>query len=318
MNCVKSVTIKANLTGKELTEAIRQAQVIDTFKVCGLDLTKDECNWLVGLHDNKADLPLFSRKVSDGYLRHCFREKCPYYGDGLPNRPGDTRWHEHWDINTYYVADTTEGVVALGYIIEQAEKALKAKIMYLKIGEYYTPLKTLAELARIWRESTIELGLFKDERNVKGIGQDGSVVLYKQQGITFTTDDGHNVCRLYTQLEGGDIKTGVWPWNSSELVITGIKPAMADIKIKETKPMKHETPDTQVPETQEKPQNRTLEPFDPIKADAAAKDFQADLAAILNDGNRASDLCTLFSRYYLKAGHKRLGRVLVTIAKGGK
>jgi len=314
MNCVKSVTIKAKLTGKELTEAIRQAQVIDTFKVCGLDLTKDECNWLVGLHDNKADLPLFSRKVSDGYMRCCYRDECDFTApEGEPyNR------HEHWDINTYYVADTTEGMVALGYIIEQAKKALKAKIMYLKIGEYYTPLKTLAELARIWRESTIELGLFKDERNVKGIGQDGSVVLYKQQGITFTTDDGHNVCRLYTQLEGGDIKTGVWPWNSSELVITGIKPAMADIKIKETKPMKHETPDTQVPETQGKPQNRTLEPFDPIKADAAAKDFQADLAAILNDGNRASDLCTLFSRYYLKAGHKRLGRVLVTIAKGGK
>ena len=71
-------------------------------------------------------------------------------------------------------------------------------------------------------------------------------------------------------------------------------------------------------DTPEKPQNRTLEPFDPIKADAAAKDFRADLTAILNDGNRATDLCNLFSKYYLKAGHKRLGRVLVTIAKGGK
>jgi len=61
-----------------------------------------------------------------------------------------------------------------------------------------------------------------------------------------------------------------------------------------------------------------FEPFDPIKMDAAAKDFQADLTAILNDGNRATDLCALFSRYYLKAGHTRLGRILVKTGKGGK
>jgi len=71
-------------------------------------------------------------------------------------------------------------------------------------------------------------------------------------------------------------------------------------------------------DTPEKPQKRTTEPWDSVKADAQAELFQAKVLEILKDGNKATDLLALYAESYYATGHKRAGRVLVTIAKGGK
>ena len=53
------------------------------------------------------------------------------------------------------------------------------------------------------------------------------------------------------------------------------------------------------------------------KMDAAAQDAEADLSGKLDQWS-AMDLIDWWGRWYLKAGHKRLGRVFVRIGKGGK
>lgn len=62
---------------------------------------------------------------------------------------------------------------------------------------------------------------------------------------------------------------------------------------------------------------RKFEPWDEEKAKVAADAFQAEMIVLVNDGNRATDLCGLFAKYYMTAGHKMLGRILVQQAKKG-
>jgi hypothetical protein len=58
-------------------------------------------------------------------------------------------------------------------------------------------------------------------------------------------------------------------------------------------------------------------PFDEAQAkqmDEAAEQASGELLEHL-DGWSAADLIAWWSRWYLKAGHKRLGRLLVTVGK---
>ena len=48
--------------------------------------------------------------------------------------------------------------------------------------------------------------------------------------------------------------------------------------------------------------------------DKAAKDAEKDLTETLS-GESVTGVAEWFAKWYLKAGHKRLGRLLVTIAK---
>ena len=82
------------------------------------------------------------------------------------------------------------------------------------------------------------------------------------------------------------------------------------IMLKGVSPMPEKATDTT-----ETPQKRTTEPWSATKMDAAAKEFEVELKALLNNGNQATDLCKLVAFHYMRAGHKRIGRILVKEGK---
>lgn len=55
--------------------------------------------------------------------------------------------------------------------------------------------------------------------------------------------------------------------------------------------------------------------FDPAEMDAATKEAEQDLGMLTEECVKA--MAGWFAKHYLKAGHKRLGRLLVKISKGG-
>ncbi len=55
--------------------------------------------------------------------------------------------------------------------------------------------------------------------------------------------------------------------------------------------------------------------FNPEEMDVAAKEAEQDLENLESGAVKA--MSAWFAKHYLKAGHKRLGRLLVSISKGG-
>ena len=55
--------------------------------------------------------------------------------------------------------------------------------------------------------------------------------------------------------------------------------------------------------------------YDPEAMDAAAKEAEQDLENL--SGEAVKSLSDWWAKWYLGAGHKRLGRLLVSISKGG-
>ena len=58
--------------------------------------------------------------------------------------------------------------------------------------------------------------------------------------------------------------------------------------------------------------------FDPTAMDEAAKQAEAQLEEMLVTQDPppvAEDVIQWFARWYMEAGHKRLGRILVTLSK---
>ncbi len=56
-------------------------------------------------------------------------------------------------------------------------------------------------------------------------------------------------------------------------------------------------------------------PFDPVEMDRAANEAEQDLENL--EDTVVKTMADWFTKHYLKAGHKRLGRILVSISKGG-
>lgn len=54
--------------------------------------------------------------------------------------------------------------------------------------------------------------------------------------------------------------------------------------------------------------------YDPEAMDAAAKEAEQDLENL--EAGAVKSLADWWAKHYLKAGHKRLGRLMVSIAKG--
>lgn len=55
--------------------------------------------------------------------------------------------------------------------------------------------------------------------------------------------------------------------------------------------------------------------YDPEAMDKAARDAEQDLENL--DAEAVKSMADWFAKWYLEAGHKRLGRLLVGISKGG-
>ncbi len=55
--------------------------------------------------------------------------------------------------------------------------------------------------------------------------------------------------------------------------------------------------------------------FDPEEMNKASKEAEQDLENL--EATAVKSVADWFAKHYLKAGHKRLGRILVTISKGG-
>lgn len=53
--------------------------------------------------------------------------------------------------------------------------------------------------------------------------------------------------------------------------------------------------------------------FDPAEMDKAANEAEQDLENL--SGEAVTSVAEWFAKHYLKAGHKRLGRILVNITK---